>query len=33
MGQTACQVPDAAGYIQKVQQSKHYGRKRKTVKC
>lgn len=33
MGQTACQVPDAAGYIQKVRQSKHYGRKRKTVKC
>ncbi len=33
MGQTACQVPDAAGYIKKVQQSKHYGRKRKTVKC
>ena len=33
MGDTACKVPDAAAYIEKVKQRGSIGRKRKTVKC
>jgi 3-methyladenine DNA glycosylase AlkD len=33
MGGTACQVPDAAEYIRKVQQRGIIGKKRKTAKC
>jgi 3-methyladenine DNA glycosylase AlkD len=33
MGGTACKVPDAAEYIQKVQKRGSIGKKRKTVKC
>lgn len=33
MGNTACQVPSAVEYIQKVQQRGAIGKKRKTVKC
>jgi hypothetical protein len=33
MGDTACKVPSAREYIQKVQQRGTLGKKRKTVKC
>ena len=33
MGDTACQVPDAAAYIDKVRQRGTIGKKRKTVRC
>jgi len=33
MGNTACQVPDAAAYIEKVRQRGKIGAKRKTVRC
>jgi 3-methyladenine DNA glycosylase AlkD len=33
MGETACQVPDAAAYIEKVQKRGAIGKKRKTVRC
>ena len=33
MGNTACKVPDAVAYIEKVKQRGTVGRKRKTVKC
>jgi len=33
MGKTACQVPDARKYIQRVQQRGSIGRKRKTARC
>jgi 3-methyladenine DNA glycosylase AlkD len=33
MGRTACQVPDATAYIQKVQQRGTIGKKRKTARC
>ena len=33
MGETACQVPSAAEYIQKVQKRGAIGKKRKTMKC
>jgi 3-methyladenine DNA glycosylase AlkD len=33
MGGTACKVPDAAEYIQKVQKRGAIGKKKKTVKC
>ena len=33
MGDTACEVPDAAAYIDKVKQRGATGKKRKTVKC
>jgi 3-methyladenine DNA glycosylase AlkD len=33
MGNTACKVPDAVEYIQKVQKRGTIGKKRKTVKC
>jgi hypothetical protein len=33
MGGTACKVPDAAEYIQKVQKRGAIGKKRKTTKC
>jgi len=33
MGNTACQVPSASGYIQKVQKRGTIGKKRKTTKC
>ena len=33
MGDTACKVPDAVTYIEKVKQRGTLGRKRKTVKC
>jgi 3-methyladenine DNA glycosylase AlkD len=33
MGDTACKVPDAIGYIKKVQQRGAIGKKRKTAKC
>lgn len=33
MGDTACKVPDAAQYIDKVRQRGSIGKKRKTVKC
>jgi 3-methyladenine DNA glycosylase AlkD len=33
MGGTACKVPDAAEYIEKVQQRGGIGKKRKTAKC
>jgi len=33
MGGTACQVPDAAAYIDKVAQAGRLGKKRKTVRC
>jgi 3-methyladenine DNA glycosylase AlkD len=33
MGKTACKVPDAAGYIEKVIARGALGKKRKTVKC
>lgn len=33
MGDTACKVPDAIEYIQKVQKRGSIGKKRKTVKC
>jgi 3-methyladenine DNA glycosylase AlkD len=33
MGDTACQVPDAAAYIEKVRQRGTIGKKRKTVRC
>lgn len=33
MGDTACKVPDAAAYIEKVRQRGSIGKKRKTVKC
>jgi hypothetical protein len=33
MGGTACKVPSAAEYIQKVQKRGAIGKKRKTVKC
>ncbi|MGH9870739.1 MAG: DNA alkylation repair protein [Candidatus Polarisedimenticolia bacterium] len=33
MGDTACEVPDAAAYIRKVKERGSLGKKRKTVKC
>ena len=33
MGNTACQVPDAVEYIQKVREREAIGKKRKTAKC
>jgi hypothetical protein len=33
MGDTACKVPSAAEYIQKVQKRGSIGKKRKTAKC
>lgn len=33
MSGTACRVPDAIGYIEKVQKSGRAGKKRKTIKC
>jgi len=33
MGNTACKVPDAAGYIKRVKAHGSLGKKRKTVKC
>ncbi len=33
MGDTACKVPSAAEYIEKVRQRGALGKKRKTVKC
>lgn len=33
MGETACQVPEAAAYIRKVEAMGRIGKKRKTVKC
>lgn len=33
LGNNACQVPDAAGYIRKVQSLGRLGRKRKSLKC
>jgi len=33
MGQTACQVPSAAAYIEKVRKRGTMGKKRKTVRC
>ncbi len=33
MGETACKVPDAAEYIQKVEKRGAIGKKKKTVKC
>lgn len=33
MGETACKVPDAVEYIQKVRDRGSIGKKRKTVKC
>jgi 3-methyladenine DNA glycosylase AlkD len=33
MGDTACQVPDATAYIEKVRQRGTIGKKRKTVRC
>jgi len=33
MGETACQVPDAAAYIEKVRKRGTVGKKRKTVRC
>jgi 3-methyladenine DNA glycosylase AlkD len=33
MGGTACKVPSAAEYIQKVQKRRGIGKKRKTIKC
>lgn len=33
MGGTACKVPDAAGYIEKIEQMGKVGKKRKTVFC
>jgi Zn finger protein HypA/HybF involved in hydrogenase expression len=33
MGNTACKVPDAVEYIQKVRARGTIGKKRKTVKC
>jgi glycerol kinase len=33
MGNTACQVPSASEYIQKVQKRGTIGKKRKTTKC
>ncbi|MDA1013503.1 MAG: DNA alkylation repair protein [Planctomycetota bacterium] len=33
MGDTACKVPDAVGYIKKIEQRGSIGEKRKTAKC
>jgi 3-methyladenine DNA glycosylase AlkD len=33
MGDTACKVPDAAAYIEKVRQRGRIGKKRRTVRC
>ena len=33
MGETTCQVPDALGYIQKMEARGSIGKKRKTARC
>jgi hypothetical protein len=33
MGETACKVPDAIAYIEKVEAMGRQGQKRKTIRC
>jgi hypothetical protein len=33
MGETACKVPDALAYIEKIESMGRIGKKRKTMRC